>query len=80
MLGYLSAIRDGGCGPLAQSAVEKEFGVRFSESDHETSIREILLTESVIRCLSSGPERARQWTLRMLLQVSIVFMTQGRHL
>ncbi|KAI0743191.1 hypothetical protein BC629DRAFT_1740217 [Irpex lacteus] len=66
--GFIAAIRAGKCGPLSQSAVEKEYGVRYASNDSDNSIHTILVTESVIRCLTAGPDRERRWVLRTLLQ------------
>lgn len=70
LFGYVSAVRNGGCGPLSHAAIEKEFGVRFADDDDEASIRDILVAESAVRCLTSGQDRAR-WVLRTLIQVRL---------
>lgn len=67
--GYISAIRSGNCGFLSQSALESEYGVRFTSKDSCDPLLEILVTESVIRCLTAGSDCERRWVLRTLLQV-----------
>ncbi|KAI0087407.1 hypothetical protein BDY19DRAFT_893157 [Irpex rosettiformis] len=68
VMGYISAICSGSCGPLSQSAVESEYGVRYTKNDSDDLLMEVLVTESVIRCLAAGPDHERRWVLRMLLQ------------
>lgn len=67
--GYISAIHAGNCGPLSQSALESEYGVRFASKDNSDLLLGILVTESVIRCLTAGSDCERRWVLRTLLQV-----------
>jgi hypothetical protein len=68
-MGYASAIRTGTCGSLSQTAIEKEYGARYANDERDDILREILVTESVIRCLTSGPDRERRWIFRTLLEV-----------
>lgn len=78
--GYISAIRSGSCGEISSSATEMEFGVRFSKSDSEEAIRDVLVTESVIRCLEVGDGMSRRWMLRNMLEVSQFFILARVHL
>lgn len=70
LTGYASAVRSGSCGEMSTAAIETEFGVRFSRADSEPAIRNVLVTESVIRCLEVGDDRSRRWVLRTMLEVS----------
>ena len=69
LAGYIAAVRSGSCGELSKTAVEIEFGVRFSKSDDEAAIRDVLVTESVVRCLEAGDARSQRWVLRSTLEV-----------
>ncbi|KAJ3556564.1 hypothetical protein NM688_g1961 [Phlebia brevispora] len=68
LAGYVSAVCSGSCGQLSPTATEAEFGVPFSGADSEAVIRDILVTESVIRCLEVSDDKRRRWTLRTMLQ------------
>lgn len=69
LAGYVSAIRSGSCGELTSVAIETEFGVPFSKSDNEVIIRDILVTESTVRCLTAGDNKCRRWMLLNVLEV-----------
>ena len=71
LAGYVAAICNGSCGELSSSAIEMEFGVRFAQSDTETLVRDILVTESLIRCLQVGDVKNQRWMLRTMLAVRL---------
>ena len=65
----IMAIKDGQVGTPTQQALEKEYGVRYSNGDSEEKVREIIVAESVIGCLEVGSEALRRWTLHHLIEV-----------
>lgn len=65
------AIREGQCGELSQDDLEKEYGVRYSKTDKDDSIREAIVAETVAKCLEIGSECSRRWALHKLLKVLI---------
>lgn len=67
--GYVTAIRDGSCGPLDASSVEREYGVRYSKKENEDSLREAIISESAVKCTELGSEEKRCWVLCNLLEV-----------
>ena len=71
LAGYVAAICNGSCGELSSPAIEMEFGVRFAQSDTETLVRDILVTESLIRCLQVGDVKNQRWMLRTMLAVRL---------
>jgi hypothetical protein len=67
--GYISALQTGSGGQLTVPSVEKEFGLRFSSSDSESTVRRVIITESVISCIELGPLEIREWALQLLPEV-----------
>lgn len=67
--GYIKGIKNGQSGTPTQQALEKEYGVRHSQSDSDEMVREIIVAESVIGCLDVGSEQSRRWTLHHLVEV-----------
>ncbi|GJE94860.1 hypothetical protein PsYK624_110360 [Phanerochaete sordida] len=61
--GYIAGVQAGSCGQLTAATVEKEFGVRFSESDNEVNVREAVITEGFVSCVETGPAEGRRWAL-----------------
>lgn len=68
---YIATIRGTGCGSLSKSAIEKEYGVRFSRSDDEADIRAAVVSETAVKCLEVGHENRRRWVLHRLIEVCI---------
>ncbi|CAL1699709.1 unnamed protein product [Somion occarium] len=66
--GWIMAIREGQCGELSQDDLEKEYGVRYSKTDKDDSIREAIVAETVAKCLEIGSECSRRWALHKLLK------------
>lgn len=67
--GYVAAIRDGNSGPLNQQAVEREYGIRYDKKENEDTVREAIISESIVKCTEVGSERNRCWVLCNLLEV-----------
>ena len=58
------------CTRVSRSAIEKEYGVRFGKDDRDIDIREVIVSEAVMKCLEFGHENRRRWILHNLLEVS----------
>ena len=78
--GYISAVQSGSCGQLTGPSVEREFGVRFSGTDTETSVRQAVISEAVVNCVELGPAEMRGWMIRILPEVSAIrFPAKGEN-
>ena len=59
----LSLVYNGGCGePLAKS-IEQEYGAEWSSYDKQDVLRLQIISEATVRCMQSGSDELRRWTL-----------------
>ncbi|GBE83781.1 hypothetical protein SCP_0508370 [Sparassis crispa] len=65
---FISTIRNGQCGTPSSASLEKEYGVSFSLREKDSSVRQAILSESVIMCLELGSEIVRRRALQSLVE------------
>ncbi|KAF8583270.1 hypothetical protein K439DRAFT_1349020 [Ramaria rubella] len=56
-------VTSGACGELDIENVGNEYGEEWGSRDNQDSIRAQIVAESVVRCMQSGSESLRHWTL-----------------
>jgi hypothetical protein len=61
-----SEMRGGVCGEFDKVSLKEEYGAVFSRKDDDQEVREVLISESLSRCLENGVEASRRWFLRNL--------------
>lgn len=76
---FVLEIWNGGSGLLSKESIEQEFGAPFLPSDTEHDIREVLATESTLRCMAYGSLKSRAWVLHNLVEVPLFSRPGATH-